>query len=88
MPEQVNVLVVHGKPHQYCAACPVQRGECPVCGTFWTPADSGGTVYGIVRVDWPDGHADGPTTGYPWLNHLPNVIEQPRLSTAAGDPHA
>jgi hypothetical protein len=73
--QQVNTLTVHGQPRQYCAACPVQRGECPRCGTFWTLADGGATyVYGVVRVD--QGYADGPTTGYPWLDRLPNVIER------------
>lgn len=69
---QVNILTVHGQQHQYCANCPVRRGECLVCGTFWTRADSGSTVYGVIRVD--QGFADGPTTGYPSLDHLPNVI--------------
>lgn len=70
---QVNTLMVHGQPRQYCAACPVRLGECPRCGTFWTTADGGGgTVYGVIRVD--QGFADSPTTGYSWLNHLPNVI--------------
>ena len=70
---QRNVLTIRGKPHEVCAACPVQRGECPRCGTFWTLADGGGTcVYGVVRVD--QGYADGPTTAYPWLDRLPNVI--------------
>jgi hypothetical protein len=73
--DQVNALIVHGQPRQYCAACPARRGECPRCGTFWTPADGGaGKMYGVVRVDWPDGHVDGPTNGYLFLNQLPNVL--------------
>jgi len=72
---QMNLLSVNGSQRQYCAACPVQRGECPVCGTFWTLADGGGTfIYGIVPVG--QGFADGPTTGYPWLNFLPNVVSR------------
>jgi hypothetical protein len=76
MTDQVNVLMVHGSPRQYCAACPVRRGECPRCGTFWTLADGGGTyVYGVVPVD--QGFADGPTTGYGLnLGNLPNVIRK------------
>ena len=73
---QRNVLTIRGKPHEYCAACPVQRGECPLCGTFWVPASEPRYTgpYGIVRVDWPDGHVDGPTNGYGVLDQLPNVL--------------
>ena len=74
---QRNVLTIRGKPHEVCAACPVQRGECPNCGTFWVPASEPRCTgpYGIVPVDWPDGRADGPTSGYGLnLGNLPNAI--------------
>lgn len=37
----------------FCANCPVDRGECPVCGTFWVRAPGGpiGARYGIRPTD-------------------------------------
>jgi len=66
-----------------CAACPTQRGECPLCGSFWMPV-WGGTVYRIARISaeeyrrWmaENGYGvqpDGRTVPVPALQVLPNV---------------
>lgn len=30
---------LHHGTNMVCASCPVQRGECPQCGTFWVVSD-------------------------------------------------
>lgn len=57
-----------------CAACPVQKGECPYCGTFWTRNEAG-KLFGVRRTYHRDGTANGPTNGGPLFLHLlPNVV--------------
>ena len=69
-----------------CANCPtpdrrhgLPSGECPICGTFWTPAQAhNGTGYGIVAISREDYRrwmqANGHGTTLPALHLLPNVV--------------
>lgn len=53
-----------------CANCRVDLGLCPACGTFWVRQS--GKKYGI----YPTEQAEGPTTGYYWLDQLSNVVQR------------
>lgn len=64
---------------QVCSACPVQKGECPICLTFWIPAVAGtpGKRYGVRRVDGNSLVEAGGDTRHPGnLTQWPNVVTQ------------
>lgn len=77
-----------GVSDSLCAACPTPDrryglpcGECPICGTFWTPTQAhNGTGYGIVGISREDYRAwmqaNGHGTTPPALHLLPNVVMQ------------
>lgn len=54
----------------FCANCPVWKGACPDCGTFWIAKPYLAKRYGVR----PTKHAEGPTTGCYALQTLPNVV--------------
>lgn len=58
-----------------CAACPVQRGECRLCGTFWVA--QGAKLYGVRPTDGNAWASIGEDTRHPRsLNHWPNVLSR------------
>jgi hypothetical protein len=64
------------KTNEFCTACPVRRGLCPNCGTFWVD-DRGGKVFGVRPVDRNAWVAQGNDTRHPgWLRDWSNVIER------------
>lgn len=55
-----------------CSACPVLRGECPHCKTYWV--EHGTKRYGVRPVDGNSLITAGGDTRHPgWLNQWPNV---------------
>lgn len=66
------------KADEFCAACPVQRGLCPNCGTFWIVTnETYGKRVGVRPVDRNAlVAAGGDTTHPPWIDHWPNVVTE------------
>lgn len=71
-----------GVPDPMCSACPVDVGECPDCGTFWSR--SGGKRYGMRPASEDDARLirnlqlRNGTAGIVYRHELPNAIGDER----------